>query len=101
MKLKKGDKVKIMVGKDRGKEAAVEKTWAKVGKVAVAGVNMYKRHSKPRAEGQKGSIVEFSRPLPVANVALICPKCKEVTRVGYKLTAKEKVRICRKCDQEI
>ncbi|MCL4397814.1 50S ribosomal protein L24 [Patescibacteria group bacterium] len=99
MKLKKGDKVKIMAGKDRGKEGTVEKVLD--GRVAVAGVNIYKRHSKPRSEGQKGGIVDFARPLPIANVALICPKCKQITRVGFKVTEKEKVRICRKCEQEI
>lgn len=109
MKLKKGDKVKIMTGKDGGKEGAIEKVFSDdgsprsggAGKVVVAGLNVYKRHMKPKADGQKGSIVEFNRPMQVASVALICPKCKEITRVGYKLTAKEKVRICRKCEQEI
>jgi large subunit ribosomal protein L24 len=101
MKLKKGDKIKIMVGKDRGKETTVEKVFTTNGTIGAAGVNMFKRHSKPRAAGQKGQIVEFSKPISVANVALICPKCKQVTRVGYKLTQKEKVRVCRKCDQEI
>ncbi len=101
MKLKKGDKVKITAGKDLGKEGVVEKIWPKDNRVTVAGVNVFKRHLKPRGDGQKGGIVDFVRPLPVANVALICPKCKQVTRVGYKLTEKEKVRICRKCGQEI
>ncbi len=99
MKLKKGDKVKVMTGKDKGKEGAVEAVLE--NKVAVANVNMYKRHSKPRGQGQKGGIVDFARPLPVANVALICPKCKQPTRVGYKITQKEKIRVCRKCEQEI
>jgi len=101
MKLKKGDLIKVMAGKDRGKTGAVEKVFADRDRVAVAGVNMYKRHTKARAEGQKGGIMDFARPLPVANVALVCPKCKQPTRVGYKITAKEKVRICRKCQQEI
>ncbi|MCL4390379.1 MAG: 50S ribosomal protein L24 [Patescibacteria group bacterium] len=101
MKLKKGDKVRVMIGKDRGKEAAVEKMWPEDNRVTLAGINVYKRHSKPRGEGQKGGIVDFVRPLPVANVALICSKCKQPTRVGYKITAKEKIRVCRKCGQEI
>ncbi len=101
MKLKKGDKVKVMVGKDQGKEGSVERVFLGTARVLVGGVNMYKRHTKPRAEGQKGGIQEFFRPLLESNVALICPKCKQPTRIGYKLTAKEKVRICRKCDQEI
>lgn len=101
MKIKKGDKVKIMTGKDSGKEGAVEKVFLDARKVIVSGMNVYKRHMKPRNEGQKGSIVEFNRPMPIANVALICQKCKQITRVGYKITAKEKVRICKKCEQEI
>ncbi len=101
MKLKKGDKVRVMVGKDRGKEAVVEKAWSKLGRVALPGVNIYKRHRKASSKGQKGGIIEFARPLPVANVALICPKCKQVTRVGYKLIKDGKARICRKCGEEI
>lgn len=101
MKLKKGDKVKIMAGKDHGKEGAVEKVFLKEGKIVVAGVNIYKRHLKPRGAGQKGSIVEINKPMPASKVALICPKCKKITRVGYKMTKSEKVRICKKCDEEI
>ncbi len=81
MKLKKGDKIKVTVGKDRGKEGLVEKVWPKEGKVTMAGVNIFKRHLKAR-EGQKGGITDFTRPLPESNVALICPKCKQVTRVS-------------------
>lgn len=101
MKIKKADKVKILQGKDSGKTGTVEKTFAKSQKVLVTGLNLYKRHTKARSEDQKGSIQEISRPLPVSSVALICPKCKEATRIGYKVTAKDKVRVCRKCDQEI
>lgn len=101
MKLKKGDKVRVMVGKDRGREGTVDQLWPRQEKVTIAGVNVYKRHSKPRGEGQKGGIIDFVRPLPAANVVLICPKCKQVTRVGFKLTQKEKVRTCRKCEQEL
>lgn len=101
MKLKKGDKIKVMVGKDSGKEGTVEKVWPKLAKVTVPGLNMFKRHLKARSEGQKSGIVDVVRPLPVSNIALICPKCKQITRIGYKITAKEKMRVCRKCDQEI
>ena len=101
MKFKKGDKIKVTVGKDRGKEGTIDRVWSKLDLVTVGGVNIFKRHAKARAEGQKSGIKEFVRPLPVSNVALICPKCKQLTRIGYKLTTKEKVRICRKCQQEI
>ncbi len=101
MKIKKGDKVKIISGKDSGKTGSVEKTLAKAGSVLIPGLNVYKRHTKARSEDQKGSIQEISRPLPISNVVLICPKCKEATRIGFKVTAKDKVRICKKCQQEI
>lgn len=101
MKLKKGDKVKITAGKEKGKEGTIEKVWPTEARVSIAGLNLYKKHLKPRAEGQKGQIVEQARPLAVGNVALICPKCKKETKVGYKLVKDGKVRICRKCDQEI
>ncbi len=101
MKIRKGDKIKVTAGKDRGKEGTVDRVWPKDSKVSVSGVNVFKRHLKPRGQGQKGGIVDVSRPLPESNVALICPKCKQVTRVGFKITAKEKVRICRKCGQEL
>lgn len=90
-----------MVGKDKGKEGQVERLWPKENKVSIAGINIFKRHFKARSEGQKSGIVDVPRPLDVAKVALICPKCKQVTRIGYKLTAKEKVRLCRKCGQEV
>ncbi|MBI3888026.1 50S ribosomal protein L24 [Candidatus Microgenomates bacterium] len=105
MKLKKGDKIKVMVGKDKGKEGVIEKIFGT--KVAIAGVNVYKKHQKPHGEGQKGTIVEVTKPIPIANVAMICPKCKQITRVGCKESAQGrsasggKVRICRKCEQEI
>lgn len=101
MKLKKGDKVKVMAGKDRGKEGTIDKVFPNGNKVSVGGVNIYKRHSRPQSEGQKGGIIELSRPLAVSVVALICPKCKQPTRIGYRLTGKTKVRVCRKCDQQI
>lgn len=101
MKLKKGDKIKVTVGKDRGKDGTIERVFEKANRVSVPEVNMYKRHLKPRAEGQKGEIKELPRPIPVSNVALICPKCKKETKVGYKLIKEKKVRICRKCEEEI
>lgn len=101
MKLKKGDKIKVTAGKDRGKDGTIERVFLKENSVSVLGVNMYKRHLKPRAEGQKGEIRELPRPLSVSKVALICPHCKKETKVGYKILKDKKVRICRKCEQEI
>lgn len=100
MKLKKGDKVKVIRGKDAGKQAAVLQVLTKQTKVLVEGVNQFKRHVKSRVPGQKSEIVTITKPLPLANVQLICPKCKKPTRVGYKVLKDSKVRVCKKCKAE-
>ena len=101
MKLKKGDKVKIMIGKDRGKQASVERVFLSEGKVLLPGVNMYKRHLKSQGQGKPGGIMDLNRPMDVSKVSLICPKCKVITRVGYQFINDKKIRICRKCTEEI
>ena len=100
-KIKKGDKVKVTIGKDRGREGVVEKEFPAEGKVVVSGINQYKRHRKPTAEGKKGEVITITKPMAVSKIALLCPKCQQITRVGYLITKKEKVRICRKCEGEI
>jgi large subunit ribosomal protein L24 len=101
MKLKKGDLVTVVRGKDNGKTEKITKVFSKEGKVLVDGVNQYKRHVKGRMQGQKSEIITLTKPLPVSNVQLVCPKCKKLTRIGYKFLKDEKVRICRKCSAEI
>jgi large subunit ribosomal protein L24 len=102
MKLKKGDEIIVTGGKDRGKRGKIDRVFTKEAAVLVLGINMFKRHMKKRDEKNQGGIVDTPRPLPVASVALICPKCKQPTRVGY-VTGKDgdKTRICRKCEQVI
>lgn len=90
MKIKKGDKVKILLGKDRGKTGTVDRVLAKTGKVLIIGLNIFKKHLKPRGEGQPGEIIDRSQPLAASKVALICPKCGKITRQ----------RICRSCKAE-
>lgn len=101
MKLHKGDKVLVTAGKDQGREGVVERVWADKSRVLIPGVNQYKKHRKAQGEKQPGEILTLSRPLPVGNVAIICPKCKQPTRIGYRIINDKKVRICRKCDQNI
>src|SRR3989344_2251689 len=101
MKLKKGDSVKVVSGKDKGKVSKVEKVFSKTGKVLVSGANQYKRHQKGRSQGQPSEIITIIKPLPVQNVAIICPHCKLQTRIGYKIEKNKKIRICRKCDKGI
>jgi large subunit ribosomal protein L24 len=101
MKLKRSDEVLIVKGKDKGKKGKIEKVMTHEEMVLVPGVNLYKRHFKSRTQNKPSEIIEITKPYHVASVALICPHCKEQTRVGYKIENKEKVRICRKCDKKI
>lgn len=99
-KIKKGDNVKILAGKDSGRTGKVDRVLPKDGKVIVAGINIYKRSVKKQGE-QKGGIIDLVKPLDISNVILVCPNCKKVTRVGFKIEGKEKVRVCKKCGKEI
>ena len=100
MKLKKGDQIKVMIGKDRGRRGAVERVLPKEDKVLVTNINVYKKHLKAKGGGKGGGIVEITRPLLANKLALICPKCKQITRIGFQLDKTDhKKRICRKCQQ--
>ena len=99
MKIKKGDLVKIMQGKDRGREGKVKKVLPKDNKIIVDGINIAKKHVKPRGKDQKGGIIKVERPLHASKVMVICPSCGQPTRIGYQVDKKgEKYRICRKCE---
>ncbi|MBI2049725.1 50S ribosomal protein L24 [Candidatus Roizmanbacteria bacterium] len=97
MKIKKGDKIKVMTGKDKGREGKVERVYSKQNKILVSGVNLYKRHIKKSDQAPQGGVVEVPRPLDIAKIALICPKCGKVTRVSYINEKGKKLRICKKC----
>jgi len=102
MKIKSNDKVKIIAGKDKGKEGKVKKTMPREAKVLVEGVNIVKKHIKQRKQGEKGQKVTVSLPIDVSNVMLICPNCNKQTRVGYLVSEDgKKHRICKKCKQSI
>lgn len=96
MKFKKGDEVIVTIGKDRGKKGKIEAVFPKQQEILVAGVNIYKRSLKPRGQGKPGGIIDITKPLALAKIALLCPKCGKPTRVGYQLTP-SKLRVCRKC----
>ncbi len=106
MKIKKGDKVKILLGKDRGKTGSIEKVLTKKGKILVSGINLVKRHVKKQGTIE-GGIIDIVKPIDISNALLICPNCNLATRIGFKLLgtggeAKHtKVRICKKCKKEI
>lgn len=100
MKIKKGDKVKILLGKDRGKEGTIEYVRAKDKKVFVGGANLYKRHVRKQGN-LEGGIINIPKPLDISNVSLVCPNCNKLTRVGYKIEGNTKMRTCKKCKKEI
>ncbi len=100
MKFKIGDNVKITAGKDKGRDGKIEKVFPKSFMVLVPGVNLYKKHVKG-FQGQKGGIYDIPRPLNLGKIALICPKCKKTTRIGFSTKGEKKARICKKCNKEI
>ena len=107
MKIHKGDTVQVMVGKDRGKNGKVLSVDTADSKVLVEGLNMVKKHMRPKKQGEKGQIISLSRPLNVSKVMLVCPSCKEPVRVGFsfgegsasggQLPKATKRRLCRSC----
>ena len=101
MKIKKNDQVLIISGKDRGKHGKVLDVFPKECKIVVEGVNIRKKHVKPKKSGEKGQIVETPSSFSVSNVKLICSKCGKSCRVGYKLIKDKKYRICKKCGEEV
>lgn len=97
MKLKKGDQVKIMSGKDRGKTGAILRSLPDADKVVVDGLNVFKKRARPKKQGEKGQMIMVSRPLPVSKVMLICSVCKEPTRIGSRIEGGVRMRYCKKC----
>ncbi len=97
MNIKKGDQVKILSGKDRGKTGSVFNVLTKENRVTVEGLNVFKKRSRPKKQGQKGEVVMVPRPMPVAKVMLICKNCKKPTRVGHREEGNQRVRYCKHC----
>ncbi len=100
MKLKKGDNVIMLNGKDRRKTGKILNVDPAGNKIIVEGLNMIKRAVKARKQGQKGQMISRERFVAVASVALVCKVCGKPTRLGYRVDGKNKVRICRKCKGE-
>ncbi len=101
MKIKKNDKVLVMKGKDSGKTGKVEKVIPNINKIVVAGLNKYKRSSKPTKANPQGGIMDIYAPISLANVKIICPRCNKATSVKYNINQKNKTRICKKCKETL
>ena len=99
--VKTGDLVRVISGSEKGKEGKIVATSPKEAKVIVEGVNMVSKHVKPRQAGQEGGIVKTEGAMYACKVMLVCPKCKQAVRVGYKVNEDgEKVRVCKECGAE-
>jgi large subunit ribosomal protein L24 len=102
MKIRKGDRVVVLSGKDKGREGTVVFAYPDKGRVIVEGANVAKRHQKPTRQTQQGGIIDKEMPIDVSNVAIVCTSCGKPTRVGYRFEPDgTKVRICRKCEGDL
>jgi large subunit ribosomal protein L24 len=102
VKLKKGDRVKVIAGKDLGKDGVIMRVIPEKNKVIVEGVNIAKKHQRPTRATMQGGIIDKDMPLPASAVAVLCPGCGRATRIGHRFDDQgKKVRICRKCGGDL
>src|SRR3954463_6970990 len=101
LRIRKGDRVIVLTGKDVGKEGEVTRVLPGARRVIVAGVNMAKKHQRPTTATTQGGIIDKDMPLDISNVALVCPSCNRGTRVGYRFEGDEKRRVCKKCGKDL
>ena len=101
MKIKKGDTVVVLSGKDKGKQGKVQTVIPADRKVVVEGVNIVTCHTKPRRQGETGGIVKREAAIYASKVQVVCPKCSKATRVSYKIENGKKTRVCKKCGAEL
>ena len=101
LKIREGDRVIVLSGKDKGKEGVVERAIPADRKVVVQGVNTAKRHQKARTATEAGGILSIDKPIDISNVALISPGDGKATRVGYKVIDGKKIRVCKRTGEEI
>jgi large subunit ribosomal protein L24 len=101
MKIRKGDQVKILAGKDLGKTGKVLRVINEKNRVVVENINIHRKNVRPRREGEKGQIVETPASIHISNIALICTKCGKSTKVGFRFEEAKKVRYCKKCKKVI
>ena len=101
MKIHKGDTIKILSGKDRGKTAKVLRVDSKTGWVLAEGINLKKKHVRPRQQGKRGEVVQLPAPFPASKAMLVCPSCGKPSRASSKIEGEVKVRICKKCGAQM
>ncbi|KKT79124.1 MAG: 50S ribosomal protein L24 [Candidatus Giovannonibacteria bacterium GW2011_GWB1_45_9b] len=100
-RIKKGDNVTVLSGKDKGRGGKVLRVYPKDKLLLIEGINLKKRHRRPRKAGEKGSIVQMPAPMPISKVMIQCPNCQKAARVKIKIMDNgEKKRSCKKCEVE-
>jgi large subunit ribosomal protein L24 len=100
--IKKNDKVKVVAGKDNGKVGKVIKVDRKKGRILIENINVIKRHTRPNAQNRQGGIIESEAPIHRSNVMLLCNKCIKPVRIKMQqLDDGRKVRVCRRCNEQI
>lgn len=97
MTIKAGDNVLVITGKDKGKQGKVMEVFPETNRVTVDGVNVVKKHQKPRSQQDKGGIISKVAPIDASNVMVVCPSCGKPSRVAHKEVNGKKVRVCKKC----
>jgi len=97
MRIKKGDKVIIIKGKDRGKTGKILKVTPANSRITIEGLNLIKKTVRPKKQGEKGQIIEVPGAIRSENIQLVCPSCGKPTRLGYKQEEASKKRYCKKC----
>lgn len=101
MNVKKGDRVKVLTGKDKGAEGVVLAAYPQKQRVTVEKVNVVKKHLRPTQANPSGGISEMEAPIHVSNVSVICPSCKAPTRINVRREDGKKVRVCNKCGKDL
>ena len=101
LRIKKGDTVKVLSGNDKGKTGEGLEVLPKTEKILVKGINIKKKHVKPRRAGDEGGIISSEFPIHASKVNVVCPKCGKATRVGYSEEKGVKIRVCKKCGAKI
>ena len=101
MTIRKGDRVKVITGKDKGKESRVLRAYPEKQRLVVEGVNMMKKHQRPTTKMPQGGILEVEGTIHASNVMLLCPSCSQATRVGRRRDDGTRVRVCKKCGNDI
>jgi large subunit ribosomal protein L24 len=101
MRLRAGDRVKVISGKDAGKESRISKVYPKTNQIIVEGVNTAKRHTRPRGQTMQGGIIDKDMPIDASNVMIMCEDCGRPVRIAYRIDDSGKYRVCGRCGGDL